>query len=411
MISIPRLISKHWPTLLVGAVALGAWSTSSQAAAQLDFAVFWSGGARFMSGESLYPAVAIDITFLYPPFAAWLFQALALLPLDNAYRAFALVNAVLYLGAMWLTAAALGKAYPESRWRAAFIVGVIFSFPFVQWNFVWGQVNLLILVLVLGAVVSVQRDRAVLAGALVAVAAGIKVMPVLFAVWLVLRVGRRATLGLVLGSVLVVLLPVVWRGVPQGVADLAEFVDSVLRGFLAGGVRVRADNYNLATLVYGLLGPVPASGTFQVPYYAVDAGEAVRAAVYRLLALAALGGWAAVLVVRWRRDTEWSLVEVTATFLLSALISGVTWHHHLVALLFVVAVLLVELGRQSTDRWLLGTASVMLLVGSVGRDVLGSLLYDQLQQLHLLRIGLVVAFVWSLVALGRPTPDEVVSGS
>jgi len=396
---------------LACAVALGAWATSSQAAAQSDFAVFWSAGARFMSGESLYPAVAIDITFLYPPFAAWLFQSLALLPLDNAYRAFALVNAALYLGAMWLTATALGKAYPESRWRVAFVVGVIFSFPFVQWNFVWGQVNLLILVLVLGAVVSVQRDRAVLAGALVAMAAGIKVMPVLFAVWLVLRVGRRATLGLVLGSVLVVLLPVVWRGVPQGVADLAEFVDSVLRGFLAGGVRVRADNYNLATLVYGLLGPVPANGSFQAPYFAVDAGAMAQAAAYRILALAALGGWAAVLVVRWRRDMEWSLVEVTATFLLSALISGVTWHHHLVVLLFVVAVLLVELGRQSTDRWLLGTASVMLLVGSVGRDVLGSFLYDQLQQLHLLRIGLVVAFVWSLVALGRPTPDEVISGS
>ena len=411
MISIPRPISKHWPTLLAGAVALGAWATSSQAAAQSDFAVFWSAGARFMSGDQLYPAVAIDITFLYPPFAAWLFQALALLPVEHAYRAFALVNTALYLGAMWLTAVALGTAYSESRWRLALVIAVTFSFPFVQWNFVWGQVNLLILVLVLGAVVSVQRDRALLAGALVAMATGIKVMPVLFAVWLVLRVGRRATLGLVLGSVLVVLLPVVWRGVPQGVTDLTAFVDSVLRGFLAGGVRVRADNYNLATLVYGLLGHVPANGTFQVPYFVVDAGAAVRAAVYRFLALAALGGWAAVLVLRWRRHTEWSLVEVTATFLLSTLISGVTWHHQLVVLLFVVAVLLVELGRQSTDRWLLGTASVMLLVGSVGRDVLGSFVYDQLQQLHLLRIGLVVAFVWSLVTLGRPRPDEVISGS
>jgi hypothetical protein len=155
---------------------------------------------------------------------------------------------------------------------------------------------------------------------------------------------------------------------------------------------------------------LPSNGAWQT-YFVVDAGEAFRAIMYRLLALTALGGWVTVLLVRRKRHAQWSLVEVTATFLLWALISGVTWNHHMVILLFVMAVLFVELSRPSTDRWLLGTASAMLLVGSVGRDVLGSFLYDQLQQLHLMRIGLVVAFVWSLVALGRPIPGKVNSGS
>jgi alpha-1,2-mannosyltransferase len=397
----PQAGTGRWLALAGGAVAVAAWATSRPDTAPSDFEVFWSAGARFMAGEPLYPVVPIDVAFLYPPFAAWLFQFLALLPLETASHVFAIVNAVLYFAVMWLSAAALSTAYPESRWRLGLAVGVTFTFPYAQWNTLWGQSNLLIMVLVLGAIVSIQRDRAMLAGAAVAIAAGIKVIPAIFGVWLLLRFGRRAALGLVLGAVLVVSLPIVWRGPTQGLTDLAAFVDSVLRGFLTGGVRVRADNYNLATLVYGLLGRVPANGSWQMPYFVVDAGEALQAIVYRISALTALGSWVTVLLLRRKRNAKWSLVEVTATFLLAALISGVTWNHHLVVLLFVMAVLVVELGRKTNGRWLLVLSTALLLVASLGRDVVGSFFYSQMQQLHLMRIGLVLAFVWTLMSLGQ----------
>jgi hypothetical protein len=94
-------------------------------------------------------------------------------------------------------------------------------------------------------------------------------------------------------------------------------------------------------------------------------------------------------------------VEVTATFLLAALVSGVTWNHHLVTLLFVMAVLVVELGRQPTGRWLLALSTALLVTGSVGRDVVGSFFYDQMQYFHVMRIGLVMAFVWTLISLAQ----------
>ncbi len=397
---------RHWLALAGAAVALAAWATSRPDTAPSDFEVFWSAGARFMAGEPLYPSVPIDVAFLYPPFAAWLFQFVALLPLETASHVFAVMNTLLYFAVMWLSGVALSTAYPESRWRLGLAVGVTFTFPYAQWNTIWGQSNLLVLVLVLGAIVSIQRDRLMLAGAVLAFAAGIKVIPAIFGVWLVLRFGRRAVLGLVLGTVLVVLVPILWRGPSQGMTDLAAFVDSVLRGFLTGGVRVRADNYNLATLVYAVLGGVPAFGSWQAPYFMVDAGEAVRAIVYRILALTALGGWVTVLLLRRKRNERWSLVEVTATFLLAALVSGVTWHHHLVTLLFVMAVLVVELGRQATGRWLLALSVALLVTGSVGRDVVGSFFHSQMQQFHLMRIGLVLAFVWTLISLGRSRNAE-----
>jgi alpha-1,2-mannosyltransferase len=396
--------SLRWLALAGAAVAIAAWATSHPDTAPSDFEVFWSAGARFMAGDPLYPAVPIDVAFLYPPFAAWLFQFLAQLPLDTASRAFAIVNSVLYFAVMWLSGVALSTAYPESRWRLGLAVGVTFTFPYAQWNTLWGQSNLLVLVLVLGAIVSIQRDRLMLAGVALAIAAGIKVIPAIFGVWLVLRFGRRAVLGLVLGTVLVVSVPLLWRGPSQGMADLAAFVDSVLRGFLTGGVRVRADNYNLATLVYGVLGSLPANGTWQAPYFVVDAGETIRAIVYRILTLTALGGWVTVLLLRRKRNEPWSLVEVTATFLLAAMVSGVTWNHHLVTLLFVMAVLVVELGRQASGRWLLVLSTALLVTGSVGRDVVGSFLYGQMQHFHVMRIGLVMAFVWTLISLGQ-SPD------
>lgn len=393
--------SRRWLALAGAAVAITAWVTSRPGTAPSDFEVFWSAGARFLAGEPLYPAVPIDVAFLYPPFAAWLFQLLAVMPLETASSAFAIVNTVLYFAVMWLSGVALSTAYPESRWRLGLAVGVTFTFPYAQWNTLWGQSNLLVLVLVLGAIVSIQRERWMLAGATLAFAAGIKVIPAIFGVWLLLRFGRRALLGLVLGTVLVVSVPILWRGPSQGMTDLVAFVDSVLRGFLAGGVRVRADNYNLATLIYGVLGPVPTNGTWQAPYFVVDAGESIRAIVYKILALAALGGWATVLLLRRKRNERWSLVEVTATFLLAALVSGVTWNHHLVTLLFVMAVLVVELGRQPTGRWLLALSTALLVTGSVGRDVVGSFFYDQMQYFHVMRIGLAMAFVWTLISLAQ----------
>ncbi len=139
----------------------------------------------------------------------------------------------------------------------------------------------------------------------------------------------------------------------------------------------------------------------------VDAGESIRAIVYKILALAALGGWATVLLLRRKRNERWSLVEVTATFLLAALVSGVTWNHHLVTLLFVMAVLVVELGRQPTGRWLLALSTALLVTGSVGRDVVGSFFYDQMQYFHVMRIGLVMAFVWTLISLAQsPNIEE-----
>ena len=128
--------------------------------------------------------------------------------------------------------------------------------------------------------------------------------------------------------------------------------------------------------------------------------------VYRILALTALGGWVTVLLLRRKRNERWSLVEVTATLLLAALGSGVTWHHHLLTLLFVMAVLVVELGRQATDRWLLALSVAVLVTGSVGRDVVGSFFHSQMQQFHLMRIGLVLAFVWTLISLGRSRNAE-----
>lgn len=127
---------------------------------------------------------------------------------------------------------------------------------------------------------------------------------------------------------------------------------------------------------------------------------------YRIMALTALGGWVTVLLLRRKRNGRWSLVEVAATFLLAALVSGVTWNHHLVTLLFVLAVLVVGLGRQATGRWLLALSVALLVTGSVGRDVVGSFFYSQMQQFHLMRIGLVLGFVWTLISLGRSRNTE-----
>ncbi len=371
-----------------------------------DFQVFWAAGDRFASGAGLYPAVPIDVAFLYPPFAAWLFQLLALVPPATADAVFSLVNAALYLAAIWLVADALRAEYPASRWRCALLASVLLSLPFFQWNAVFGQTNLLTFSLLLMAVALLGRGRDGWSGAAVAVAAGIKVVPAIFGLWLLLRSGRAARRGLIIGAVAVIVIPLIWRGPTQGVADLVAFVDSVLNQFLTGGVRVRADNHNLATLIYGILGPVASIGTFQTPYYLVETSATVPAVLYRVAALIVLAAWLAMVMMRRRRGAELSLLEVVAIFLLGALLSGVTWHHHLVILLLVLAVLFIEVaGRRGAIRWGLGIPLVLLTVASLGRDLVGWGAFDAIRKLHVMRLGLVGAFLGVLLALMARSSD------
>src|SRR5712691_1998763 len=69
-----------------------------------DFHVFWQAGRNFATGHPLYHDYLPGARPLkYPPFAAFLFQPLALFPLQAAGALFSFLNLLLWALAVWLT--------------------------------------------------------------------------------------------------------------------------------------------------------------------------------------------------------------------------------------------------------------------------------------------------------------------
>jgi hypothetical protein len=175
---------------LVAIVLAGAYAAATLLTAPGDGAFGYDSSAylaaadRLVAGQPLYPATAPDgltpvgqDAYFYPPLVAAAFVPLAQLPRGSARLAwFALLIVLAGLVGTWLVRA----VSPDGRsWALAAYLAYL---PLLS-ELRYGNLNLLTLGLCLAA--WALRDRAALAGALLAAAVGIKLLPLALLVFLV----------------------------------------------------------------------------------------------------------------------------------------------------------------------------------------------------------------------------------
>jgi alpha-1,2-mannosyltransferase len=171
----------------------------------IDLRVYRMGGSVLLDGDSLYDAHLPDtgLPFTYPPFAAIAMIPLALLPWWLAALVWTGIS-VLCLAAIWRVA--LRREWPGlqklSRRRAAWVLAGItllsVALEPVRETLLFGQINLVLTAMILIDLAGPSRRWR---GALVGVAAALKLTPVLFLALLVVtrqwRLLRNAVLGFV----------------------------------------------------------------------------------------------------------------------------------------------------------------------------------------------------------------------
>ena len=113
-----------------------------------DFYVFWQGGYDFARGLPLYQGEG-PRTFLYPPFAAQLFQVLAVFPLKAAGALFYFASVALIAAAAWLTRDIVRRLGVEPSRHLPLVLAGVFSGQFILNNLNLLQVNLVTFVLCL----------------------------------------------------------------------------------------------------------------------------------------------------------------------------------------------------------------------------------------------------------------------
>lgn len=164
--------------------ALWGAATGSQA----DLAVYRLGGQAILSGGPLYDQAvpSTGLPFTYTPFAAALFAPLAPLPQPAAQVAWVALTLVALscFVAVALEYAAPGLARRVGRLGALAVAGPVLLLEPVRHNLGLGQVNIL---LALAVLLDLRRRTGRLpGGALVGVAAAVKLTPLVFAGYLAL---------------------------------------------------------------------------------------------------------------------------------------------------------------------------------------------------------------------------------
>jgi alpha-1,2-mannosyltransferase len=353
-----------------------------------DFHVFWQAGRNFATGHPLYHDPLPGARLLkYPPFAALVFQLLALFPLQVAAALFSLLNLGLWVAAVLLTRQILERSLPgRAPGRIPLLLAIAFTAQFFLDNFHHAQMNEVIFVLVLLGIRSYLQGRDRWAAASIVAATAIKLTPVFFVAWLLIRGRRRAALAVPLVAVAWVLVPLLLRGPATGAAELVEYYHVFLEGHQHGEVGTYAAGQNIAALVSRMTRPGPNRY--------LPASEHVAQRVYLGLWVVVLLAFLSKLVLLRRRHAPPSAFEFSLAFLAALLLSPITFTTHLVSLLFVYATFLsVPRATLSPAARLVAALLVvaMAVTGLSGRDLAGNTVYAS--------VGGYSLYAWTMLAL------------
>lgn len=343
----------------------------------VDFAVYRTAGSRVLDAAPLFRADDGHYQFKYFPAFALAMVPFAVVPVEAAKAIWFALSVFLLT---WLVRWSV-RALPDPRTSSRRLtwLAILLMAKFYAHELNLGQTNILLGVLLIGALAAAQARRPLLAGALVAAGVFVKPYALILVPWLFFAAGLTSLMAFGAIAGLGVLLPAVvygWQGNLQLIADWYRTVSGTTAPNL-----LAPENVSLATMWAKWLGPGPDASTLAV----ITAGGAI--------ALAA-AAWV------WRRDVRQpAYLEFGVLMLLVPLLSPQGWDY--VFLLATPAVVCLvdrfgELGRA----WRLVAITGMALMSFTIYDLLGRALYTRLMALSVVSVGALLLVV-SLVQVRR----------
>ncbi|MDV8146859.1 glycosyltransferase 87 family protein [Arthrobacter sp. B10-11] len=331
----------------------------------LDFSVYWHGGKILneagQAPSNLYSrtvgwAGGPELPFTYPPFSALLFGLLARLPEESALLLFNAAGAAV---AVWVavrgvrywsakqdwrstfgapgSTAVSGFKATRNRWGAVILLLAVINLGPWRETLAFGQINILLMGLMAADLLARnQRWNQGFPGRgfLVGMAAGIKLTPLVFGLYFLVRKDWRGLFNMAGGFAATVLLG--WLVRP---AESFRFWLEILPDTSRIGGAGYVDNLSIkgALLHFG----VPEAGV-TVPWL--------------LLSLLVTGMGA--MVIKAASDQGARVVAISATALTMLLISPVSWSHHWVWMAAVLPAFAWTMRetphRHLATRWLMG---------------------------------------------------------
>jgi arabinofuranan 3-O-arabinosyltransferase len=242
-----------------------------------DFAVYWTAASRARAAEPLYRSEDGHYQFKYLPAFAILTTPLAAVPLQTAKAMWFVASVVLVMVLMSLSLALLPERR-KARWMLMTLTLVV-MLKFYGHELVLGQMNVLLGVVVAGAVVAIRRGREGVAGVLIALAIVVKPYAVIFLPWLLARRHSASIGAAAIGAAAVVAGPALLYGV-SGDIELHRAWWTTVTESTAPNL-TNADNVSIAAMWTKWIGAGPAATAMAAVTSAVVLAAAVLVFVRR----------------------------------------------------------------------------------------------------------------------------------
>ena len=301
-----------------------------------DYDLWFAVGQNVVQGKALYPEAgsSVEYEYTYPPtLALFVLAPLSVLGYSGFIATLILINALAWylivrLG-FWLYS---GSSVPQSL--------LVFLFPFAASaaytydTFLLGQVNLVLLALMLVMFAALRAQKPWLAGGALALAAAIKAFPLSAIAYLVYRRHWRATAATLAGLVLLlVILPAPIRGFENNLHELELWY----RGMLADqsgntigqrdGIAFAYKNQSLFAVVHRFTRPVQAAGYGKAEFYVNILDLTPRQSqIIAFAAIAALGLiYLICMPARFRQTASTQRCEEAMLLLMVVFCSPLAW--------------------------------------------------------------------------------------
>lgn len=376
-----------------------------------DYRVWYETGQLVLQGVEVYPNQWTKFPFMYPPPCALFLAPLAGLGRTGLIIVLTLVNA-----AAWFCCIIFSVRLATGEWRRGhvllYLVPNFVMGAHVWGNFLLGQPSLLLLALMLGAFISLQRQRNIPGGGLIALAAAIKAFPAMAIVYLVYRRYWTAALAMALTlGFLLILLPIPFRGYDLAKQDLERWTSGMLFKYDETGVGQRLGrsnswkNQSIWGVANRMLRPVEYDHKYEphTPLYANIANLEFKTVNQIILATAlALGlAFVAVMPAARQRTQETDAIEFALLLLLILVFTPLSFGYLFAWLIYPLTVVVQRLLTGPRSRLLLGcaVAAVVLLALSIPFRVMAQVYGNALFATLLLFVGLATE-LWRIKRAG-----------
>lgn len=327
-----------------------------------DYSAWYGIGMEVRRGAALYASGSNgEVLYMYPPTAAVLiFAPMTWLGPVGFVVVFAALTGLAWAGSVALAIrAATGRWRGHPRWYYALVV--VLGGVYVYDLFLLGQVNLILLALVLLAMDCLRNRRDWLAGCCLGLAIAIKVFPLPILVYWAVRRKERAILSTIFFAAFFVFLPGTVRGFGRNAEELKQWFQLMAGDQSGVSMSARSStgftrrNQSLLAVAHRLTRDVDADDR---PGYRVNVSS-LSARESQLLGAAIILMLGAIFLIatrlRFAPTPETDATETAMVLILAVLASPLAWTYFFCWLLPAWAVLLNECRRR---RWLIAPTAM-----------------------------------------------------